>query len=84
MTCEKAGEVTAKTRFKFLQLGAIFVRTRKYVDTYCIRLSNYRSGGARKVQLKVLFLILKYYLGFATCTDSYVDVFFCPSCRDNS
>jgi hypothetical protein len=38
----------------------------------------YRSGGARKVQLKVLFLILKYYLGFATCTDSYVDVFFAP------
>ena len=45
---------------------------------------SYHSSGARKVQVKVVFLILKYYLGFATCTDSYVDVFFCPSCRDNS
>ena len=40
----------------------------------------YRSGGAHKVQLKVVFLILKYYLGLALCIDSYVVVFFCPSC----
>ncbi len=33
---------------------------------------RYRSGGARKVQLKVVFLILKYYLGLATCIDSYM------------
>ncbi len=41
---------------------------------------SYRSGGAHKVQLKVVFLILKYYLGLALCIDSYVVVFFCPSC----
>ncbi len=40
----------------------------------------YRSGGAQKVQLKVVFLILKYYLGLALCIDSYVVGFFCPSC----
>ena len=38
----------------------------------------YRSGGAHKVQLKVVFLILKYYLGLALCIDSYVVVFFLP------
>ncbi len=30
---KKAGEVTAQTRSKSLQLGAIFVHTRKYVRT---------------------------------------------------
>ncbi len=32
-------------------------------------------GGARKVPLKVVFLILEYYLGLAICTDSYVGGF---------
>ena len=38
----------------------------------------YRSGRAHKVQLKVVFLILKYYLGLALCIDSYVVAFFLP------
>ena len=38
MMCEKAGEVTAKTRSKFLQLGAIF---RTYSKVHGICLSNY-------------------------------------------
>ena len=39
MTCEKAGEVTAKTRSKFLQLGAIF-RTYSKVRRYLLYLSK--------------------------------------------
>jgi hypothetical protein len=42
----------------------------------CLCFYVYRSGGAHKVQLKVVFLILKYYLGLALCIDSYVDGFF--------
>jgi hypothetical protein len=37
----------------------------------------YRSGGARKVPLEVLHLILRYYSRLAISTDSYVQVFFC-------
>jgi hypothetical protein len=39
MTCEKAGEVTAKARSKFLQLGAIF-RTYSKVRRYLLYLSK--------------------------------------------
>jgi hypothetical protein len=38
---------------------------------------QYRSGGARKVPLEVLHLILRYYSRLAISTDSYVQVFFC-------
>jgi hypothetical protein len=39
MMCEKAGEVTAQTRSKFLQLGAIF-RTYSKVRRYLLYLSK--------------------------------------------
>ena len=39
-----------------------------------LALIRYRSGRARKL----VFLILKYYLGLATCTDSYIVIFFAP------
>ncbi len=39
MMCEKAGEVTAKTRSKFLQLGTIF-RTYSKVRRYLLYLSK--------------------------------------------
>ncbi len=42
------------------------------------KIGDYRSSGAHKVQLKVVFLILKYYLGLALCIDSYVFGFFLP------
>jgi hypothetical protein len=43
MMCEKAGEVTAQTRSKSLQLGAIFraySKVRTYVRTYVRYLSK--------------------------------------------
>ncbi len=88
MMCEKAGEVTAQTRSKSLQLGAIFscilentyvplkststidialrststidialrststLVTQKYVDTYCICLSNYITPNKSQSSLK--------------------------------
>ncbi len=51
MMCEKAGEVTAQTRSKSLQLGAIFraySKVRTYVRTYGICLSNYITPNRRR------------------------------------
>ena len=69
MMCEKAGEVTAQTRSKFLQLGAIF-RAYSKVRRYLLylskelynpqhRLLSYYIYGAAQAVLHVLPLILK-------------------------
>jgi hypothetical protein len=48
MTCQKAGEVTAKTRSKFLQLGAIFCtysKVRRYLLYPSKQLYNPQQAG---------------------------------------
>jgi hypothetical protein len=63
-----------------LAIGFFFLRRNKYEIAkvrYFPGEKLYRSGGARKVPLEVLHLILRYYSRLAISTDSYVQVFFC-------
>ena len=72
MTCEKAGEVTAKTRSKFLQLGAIF-RTYAKVRRYLLYLSKqlYNPQASHDGLLSMHFP-LRYRDGLYYCdTDVY-------------
>jgi len=48
MTCEKAGEVMQKLDPSSFKLELFFVCTQKYVDTYCICLSNYITPNTDK------------------------------------
>ena len=41
MTCEKAGEVTAKTRSKFLQLGILLLRSKSTYFYYVVKVRKY-------------------------------------------
>jgi hypothetical protein len=41
MTCEKAGEVTAKTRSKFLQLGVLLLRSKSTYFDYVVKVRRY-------------------------------------------
>jgi hypothetical protein len=54
--------------------GFDVAQTKYYIKIDC---HTNRSGGARKVPLEVLHLILRYYSRLAISTDSYVKVFFC-------
>jgi hypothetical protein len=79
MMCEKAGEVTAQTRSKSLQLGAIFraySKVRTYLRTYVRYLSKQlynpqqvpfscHTRKLRVVSFSIVFLILRF-LNFAT------------------
>ena len=72
MTCEKAGEVTAKSRSKFLQLGAIF-RTYAKVRRYLLYLSKqlYNPQASHDGLLSMHFP-LRYRDGLYYCdTDVY-------------
>ena len=41
MTCEKAGEVTTKTRSKFLQLGVLLLRSKSTYFYYVVKVRRY-------------------------------------------
>jgi hypothetical protein len=60
MMCEKAGEVTAKTRSKFLQLGAIF-RTYSKVRRYLLYPSKQLYNPQHFVPIHTFFIQIVQY-----------------------
>ncbi len=100
LLCKKAGKITAQTSSKLLQLGAIFrayshVRTySKYVDTYCIRLSNYitlnkdnrsalslEKNGRISSSKRTKHIKAKYFLIKDYYDAGEVDLRYCPTGR---